>query len=275
MNVDGQFNTAVGYKALYNFEADSDAHGDNTALGNSAGQFISTGTQNTMLGNQAGLGIVGTKLTGDGNTCVGASAGIELEGAAHSNTFVGKAAGNTTEAGVENTCIGFNTEAQDDTATNQIVIGNNLTGTADNAVFIGNDTNHIHNDFNTDADWNYTSDERQKRDIKDDTLGLDFINDLRPVTYKHKSPSEFPKEWSSYDADDKEPMCGDKTIHGLIAQEVKQALDNQNVDTFNGWSVGNDGRQRISKTKMITPLIKAVQELTAKVEDLEKQLKDK
>jgi hypothetical protein len=274
-NVDGGYNTAVGYQTLLHFEADSADHGDNTALGNSAGKFISTGTQNTMLGNQAGLGITGTKLTGDGNTCVGASAGIELEGAAHSNTFVGKAAGNTTEAGVENTCIGFNTEAQDDTATNQIVIGNNLTGTKDNAVFIGNDSSHIENDFNSDATWNHSSDRRQKTDIKDETLGLEFINDLRPVTYKHKSPSEFPEEWDAYDADDKEPMGGDKTIHGFIAQEVKEAMDNAGVDTFQGWSDSKDGRQRVSFEAMVMPLIKSVQELSSKVEDLEKQLKDK
>ena len=64
-------------------------------------------------------------------------------------------------------------------------------------------------------------------------------------------------------------MGGDKRIHGLIAQEVKQALDNQGVDTFGGWSVGDDGRQRISAEKMVMPLIKAVQELSARVKELE------
>jgi len=70
-------------------------------------------------------------------------------------------------------------------------------------------------------------------------------------------------------------MGGDKTIHGLIAQEVKQALDNQGVDTFGGWSVGDDGRQRISAEKMVMPLIKAVQELSAEVKSLKQQLEDK
>ena len=176
---------------------------------------------------------------------------------------------------MENTCLGYGADIQDATATNQIVIGNNITGTKDNAVFIGNDTSHIENDFNSDATWNHSSDRRQKTDIKDETLGLEFINDLRPVTYKHKSPSEFPKEWDAYDADDKEPMGGDKTIHGFIAQEVKEAMDNAGVDTFQGWCGGRDGRQRVSFEAMVMPLIKSVQELSSKVEDLEKQLKDK
>ena len=271
---DGDHCTAVGYQALTNQTGVSGSV-MNTAVGYQAGKYVSSGTGNTFIGFYAGIGIDATQLTGGNNTAVGRQAGMELEGAAHSNTFLGENAGATTEAGVENTCIGKSCQAQDDTATNQIVIGNNLTGTKDNAVFIGNDSSHIENDFNSDATWNHSSDRRQKTDIKDETLGLEFINDLRPVTYKHKSPSEFPKEWDSYDADDKEPMGGDKTIHGFIAQEVKQAMDNAGVDTFQGWSDGKDGRQRVSFEAMVMPLIKSVQELSAKVEDLEKQLKGK
>ena len=38
-------------------------------------------------------------------------------------------------------------------------------------------------------------------------------------------------------------MGGDKVIHGLIAQEVKEALDKQGIDTFGGWSESNDGNK--------------------------------
>ena len=134
---------------------------------------------------------------------------------------------------------------------------------------IGNNSSHIENDFNSDATWNHSSDVRQKTDIKDDVLGLNFINDLKTRTYKHKSPSEFPQEWDAYDPDNKEPMGGDKIIHGFIAQEVKKALDETGVDTFQGWSEGNDGRQRVSFEAFVLPLIKAVQELSKKVEELE------
>ena len=271
-SVDGDYNTAIGYEALLSYEG-ADGEGKNTAVGHKAGKFVSTGIYNTFVGEEAGEGITGTPLTGNNNTALGQYAGKELEGAAQGNTFVGAAAGSTTEAGVENTCLGYATRAQDDTATNQVVIGNNLTGTKDNAVFIGNDSSHIENDFNADAAWNHSSDVRQKTDIKDESLGLSFIKDIRPVTYKHKSPSEFPQEWDAYDADDKEPMGGDKTIHGFIAQEVKEAMDKAGVDTFQGWSDGIDGRQRVSFEAFVMPLIKSVQELSAKVEELEAKLK--
>ena len=226
---------AIGYRAGYVFRGDSSAEWGRTSMfiGVWSGYNVSTGDNNTIIGTRAG---------------------------------------NTLTTGDENLIIGHLCDVASGDNTNNIVIGNNLQATdKDNAVFIGNDTNHIENDFNADATWNYSSDVRQKTEIEDDTLGLDFINNIRPVVYKHKSPSEFPKEWSAYDADDREPMGGDKKIHGLIAQEVKEALDEADVDSFGGWSEGDDGRQRVSREMFVTPLIKAVQELSSE----NKQLKDK
>ena len=70
-------------------------------------------------------------------------------------------------------------------------------------------------------------------------------------------------------------MGGDKTIHGFIAQEVKEAMDKADVDTFQGWSDGHDGRQRVSFDAMVMPLIKAVQELSSEVKSLKEQLNNK
>ena len=160
--------------------------------------------------------------------------------------------------------------AEDDTATNQIVIGNNVTGTADNAVHIGNDTSHIRCDFNSDQTWDASSDRRQKKDIEESELGLDFINDLKPSKYRHKSPSEFPEEWSAYNADDKEPMGGsDKYYYGFIAQEVKESIDKYDASDYGAWNADEDGRQRISREQFVVSLVKAVQELSAKVGALE------
>jgi hypothetical protein len=266
--VTGDYNTAIGYAALAS-QTGTDGESSNTAVGFAAGKFATTATGSTFIGKDAGLGITGTKLTGNNNTAVGWEAGLEFEGAAHSNTMIGARAGKTTEAGVENVCIGYQALAEDDTATNQIVIGNNLVGTADNAIHIGNDTSHIRCDFNTDQTWDASSDRRQKRDIESSELGLAFINDLNPVKYKHKSPSEFPKEWSAYNADDTTPMGGnDKYKYGFIAQEVKEVVDKYNAPDYNAWSVDPDGRQRISREAMIVTLVKAVQELSAQVEEL-------
>jgi len=254
-DIDG--NIAIGHAALVGGDlAGNDRQvQDNIAIGRNA---LNTTSDNAQTGTIA----IGK------DTLTALTSGTQ-------NTAIGYQAGDGLTTGAENTIVGYNCDVASNDNTNNVIIGNNLTATdKDNAVFIGNDTNHIENDFNADATWNYSSDIRQKTEIEDDTLGLDFINKIRPVVYKHKSPSEFPKEWSSYDENDKEPMGGDKKIHGLIAQEVKEVLDEADVDSFGGWSEGDDGRQRVSREMFITPLIKSVQELSSENERLKDKLND-
>ena len=190
------------------------------------------------------------------------------------SVIIGYAAGGDITTGGSNTLIGTYTDVHSGTATNVICLGYNVTGTASTRVHIGNNTSHIYNDYNSNATWTHSSDKRQKKNIEDDNLGLDFINDIRPVTFEHKSPSEFPKEWNAYDADDKEPMGGGGKIHGLIAQEVKEALDKQGIDTFGGWDETPDGRQHVSFEAFVLPLINSVKELTEKNERLENKIND-
>jgi len=173
-----------------------------------------------------------------------------------------------------NIMIGTKSDFSANDAQSQIVIGNSLVGTANTRVHIGNSTSHIYNDFNSNATWTHSSDKRQKTSIQDDTLGLNFINSLRTVTYVNKSPSEFPEEWRAYNPEDKEPMGGGNIIHGFIAQEVKEAMDKVGCDTFGGWDVNPDGRQGVSFEAFVMPLVKAVQELSAKVAELEDKLEN-
>ena len=58
------------------------------------------------------------------------------------------------------------------------------------------------------------------------------------------------------------------TMHGLLAQEVKTALDTAGVSTFGGWSEDADGVQNISRELFVIPLIKAIQELSTQNEAL-------
>ena len=65
-------------------------------------------------------------------------------------------------------------------------------------------------------------------------------------------------------------------MYGLIAQEVKAALDANNITDFGGWNQIENSIQTISQEMFIHPLIKAVQELseqnaalTARIETLE------
>ena len=293
-NIDGDSNTAVGYQALHSFEADADGHGSNTVVGKAAGQYCSTGTDNTFIGANAGRGIDvagdgSDHLTGDSNVCIGYSAGILLQGDADqnvligfkagenitvsdSNIFIGANSGNTTVNGHSNIMIGHNCETSATDSTTQYVLGINLNATANDAVFIGDADDHIRCDWATDSTWDKVSDKRKKNVLGESPLGLDFINDLNTVQFTFKAPSEYPEEWTSYNKDKKEPR-NTEVQHGLLAQDVKKAMDNADVETFSGWSEDPDGCQRIGESAFVIPLIKAVQELSKKVEELENKEK--
>ena len=138
-------------------------------------------------------------------------------------------------------------------------------GTAD-----GND--RIFNEFDANATWSRVSDERYKEEIQDNNdCGLDFINDLRSVTYKWKPKSEIPNTFADYD-ETATSRKKDKKMYGLIAQEVKAALDKHNITEFGGWTEIDGGIQAIAQSMFIFPLIKAVQELSAKNDALEARL---
>jgi hypothetical protein len=136
-----------------------------------------------------------------------------------------------------------------------------------------------------------TSDLRTKTDVADAALGLDFINALRPVSYKFTVGGKKVIRQDYVDADGNvvhpddpkfadavpgpiitEDVPGTRTHWGLIAQEVKAACDAANVD-FGGWLLTDKddptSQQALRYDQFISPLIKAVQELSARVAELE------
>jgi hypothetical protein len=112
-----------------------------------------------------------------------------------------------------------------------------------------------------------TSDQRLKTDVVGSTLGLNFINDLNPVSYK------FIEGGKEIVDGDLVSIPGSRTHYGLIAQEVKEVLDASGVADFAGWvkldMSDADSIQALRYDQFIAPLIKAVQELTARVKALE------
>ena len=70
--------------------------------------------------------------------------------------------------------------------------------------------------------------------------------------------------------------AGVRTHYGFVAQEVKAALDAAGVGDFAGWVLSdkNDpgSTQGLRTDQFIAPLIKAVQELAARVAMLEARL---
>ena len=279
----------------------------NTALGAGAGEKVTTGIFNTFLGASSaanvtdcdgntaiGFRAMQTNQLGDGQVAIGNdslySSNYSTATAAY-NVGVGHSAGYSISTGVYNTCIGSRSGATSTPITTgsynimigvdgrpsagnggfQICIGHAVTGTGDNTFNFGKVSNVVSNDFSSNASFSRSSDVHKKTNIEDDTLGLDFINDLRTVTYNWKPQSEFPKHYKDYHPTENN-MKTDIKLHGMVAQEVKAALDKAGVDTFGGWSEEEDGSQRISQEMFIHPLIRAVQELSNEVKQLKEKL---
>jgi len=158
----------------------------------------------------------------------------------------------------------------------EIVIGKDVGGAGTSTFVFGSGAYDTACDFNSTT-WTNPSDVRLKEDIQNEEIGLDFINDLRPVTFLWKKEKDIPQELKPYKEGSERRAGNGKYNHGFIAQEVKEVIDNHNLkDGFDMWKKDEtDGRQRIGESALIPILTKAIQELSAKVEDLEKQLNNK
>jgi hypothetical protein len=250
----------------------------NVAIGYQTGYAMLAGAENVMIGEYAGNAIT----SGSRNTCVGINSG-KATTTAVDNVFLGTQAGTYevgTTTGSYNTIVGgyCHTSAVD--SIQQIVMGHNVTGNGDNTLCFGNATTDSSIAFGATS-ITAPSDQRYKEEIADATAGLSFIKDLRPVTFKWKKEKDVPSDHPAYvEGSDKRVMeSNGETNHGFIAQEVKAVIDNhpEIKDGFAMWSEqgldenGNStgGRQRLGEGALIPILVKAIQELEARLAVLE------
>ena len=87
-----------------------------------------------------------------------------------------------------NILIGYNAQLSTN-STNRIGIGNGISVSANDQFRFGQgSTDVVFNQFATNASFTRVSDQRTKKEINtNEDCGLNFINDLRTVTYKKKS----------------------------------------------------------------------------------------
>jgi hypothetical protein len=302
-NTTGSYSTALGYAAL----DDSTTGGSNVAIGYAAMSANTTGSANVTAGyatldsnttgnNNVAIGYnaLTSATTADVNVAVGKDAGLVITTGA-TNTLVGMTAGGNISTGNNNVCIGSYTGAYDGTdlttggqntligaynkvgaadATYTSVLGYYVTG-ASSTTTLGSST--------TDSQlahggttWTAPSDIRLKEDIQDEKVGLDFINDLRPVTFLWKKEKDVPEDMVAHGEGTEDRVMNGKYNHGFIAQEVKEVIDKYDLkEGFDMWKEDEaDGRQRIGEAALMPLMVKAVQELSAKVDDLTEKLNE-
>ena len=133
----------------------------------------------------------------------------------------------------------------------------------------------------------FHSDERLKENISETNLGLDFINRLQPRDFTWKSDF-LDYMWSDDENPQAQKLKGfqSNSQQGFIAQEVKQAVfDETGSNTsFGGLTLGDvsdfektttsdaDDFGRVDYTQFIAPLVKSVQQLSAKIDVLEARI---
>ena len=121
---------------------------------------------------------------------------------------------------------------------------------------------------NNSSSWSTTSDRRLKKNIVDNSLGLDAIKQLRVTSFEYRSREEIDmSEFPTADEPRKVVLGeGNEGVHtGVIAQEVESIIPEcLEVSDFGVKTVNND--------PIVWALVNAVKELSAKVEELEAKL---
>lgn len=246
-NIDGYSNTAVGLDAL-----GANTNGfSNTAVGVNSLESNTVGISNTAVGFQALI----ANVDGNNNTAVGKDA-LDSNTIGGNNVAVGREALAANVSGNDNIAIGY-LAGSINTGSDNIFIGKNASGTL---ASISNQVN-IYNGSVTArftgaaSAWTFTSDERDKKNIEDLNIGLDFINQLKARKFA----------WDMRNSD----VDKGREASGFVAQEVLQVVNDNNAAYTGLVDANNPEQYTLAATNLIPILVKAVQELSAKVAELE------
>jgi len=292
----GTFNTANGYQSLY-----SNSTGEtNTALGgnsmyanttgyrNAATGFSSlysntTGYYNTALGSYAmyantignfnmatGYYALSANTTGIRNSAGGFHS-LDSNTTGSNNTATGTFSLTNITTGNYNSALGYSAGPTLGNLTNTTAIGYNAVPTASNQVRIGNGAV---TSIGGQVSWTTFSDGRFKKEIKADVAGLEFIKQLKPVSYVIDK-AEVNRFLHVSDSSNSQAETGNITVRqtGFVAQEV-EALVKKSGYVFYGVDAPKNEQDHygIRYAEFVVPLVKAVQELSTKLEEQEKHI---
>jgi hypothetical protein len=293
-------NTAIGSYALFDCTIGS----DNCALGHNSLTNLTTGLQNVSIGTDSGVAttsgsynvfigdgvaenlngsyncVIGHRalnsaVSNTGTVAIGSDALFSTTG--QKNIGIGYQAGNSITSGTGNTLLGYDVDTGSATAQDRIVIGREVSGSADDRITIGITTNKAELDLDgSDTSWAASSDSRLKTNVAPYSAGLSFINDLSVVSFNWKKKRDVPEDLVGYHADSDDPIHGrpGKTYHGFIAQDVRKALDDhpEVADGQHFWKLREDGVQTTAPSDLVPILVRAIQELSSQVALLRSEL---
>ena len=232
---------------------------ENVAVGYNTGTTLTTGQYNVLLGNYA----LSSTSNANQNTIAGHNAALAYTATGNTNnTFVGYQTAFTQVGGTGNTYIGYAIDVAPASSSfsNSTGLGQGVQITASNQVRVGNTSV---NSIGGQVGWTTFSDERIKKNIREDVGGLDFIMLLKPVTYNYDyeklNALQTGKKSNLVTLDN--PNTGIR-FSGFIAQQVEAAAISTNYN-FSGVDrpVNENTPYGIRYAEMVVPLVKAVQDL--------------
>lgn len=245
-NIGGSENTAMGYKSLFNnssgysntavgWSSLSNNVGGyrNTAVGHASMQQNSSGFYNTAVGGFA----LSSNFIGNGNCAIGTFA---LNGATNSlNTALGFNAGVNVSSGINLVLLGYDAQPSTGVSANEVVLGNgSIQILRCNVQTITS-----------------LSDARDKKNIKDLSLGLDFLMKVKPREFNWDR-----REWYQNGISDGSKIQDHPTA-GFIAQEFDSLQTTEHAEWLNLVLKNNPDKWEATYGNLLPVIVKAVQEL--------------
>lgn len=287
-NSDGRDNTAMGHRSLYR----NSTANHNTAVGSYAMYQNTTGTLNTAIGYRSldsnstghsntasGTDALFRNKTGSYNTATGTNA-LVYNSTGSFNTGMGRYSLYYNTTGGTNTAVGYFASPNIGTLSNTTAVGYNARTTASNQVRIGNNSVTSIGGY---SNWTNISDGRVKKNIKENVPGLDFINLLKPVTY-NLALDEMDKIINApLVEEEKESAATNELVAkatkqavqytGFVAQDVEKAAKKISFD-FSGVDAPKNENDLygLRYAEFVVPLVKSVQELSSKNDELQQQV---
>jgi hypothetical protein len=253
---------AIGHNALQN--ANTSIVGRNVAVGNRALQNTTSGYRNVGIGNS----ILFYNTTGSLNTATGIYA-LNANTTGNNNSAFGDGALGQNTIGNNNSAFGSGSGPNSANLSNTTALGANTIVYSSNHVRVGDPFVTSIGGYDVFVD---VSDSRFKKDIKEEVPGLSFINQLRPVNYilDRIAIAKFLGMPDSV-IRDREVSLERKT--GFIAQEVEEIINKGGL-VFDGVESPRHEKEHygIRYARFVVPLVKAVQELSAKVEEQQQKI---
>jgi trimeric autotransporter adhesin len=275
-NITGYENTAAGYQSLYF----NNGH-YNTAIGSSSLFYNSSGNSNTSTGFESLM----SNTTGNDNSVFGAFS-MNKNTTGYQNSAFGEYSLYNSVSGFSNASLGtyslysctngYENSAFGDRAGFIVTTGVNVTclgyyaipssGTVSNQVTLGNN-------FVTSLRCNVTtitslSDARDKKNIKDLNLGIDFLMQLKPRLFNWDK-----REWYDNNISDGTKMQESPTA-GFIAQELDSAQTNADAQWLNLVLKDNPDKWEATPGNLLPIVVKAIQDLKEENDKLKLQVDD-